>query len=135
MSTENPLQAITDRIAKKNISIDGDKKKIASLDHQIELYTRSKENTQEKIDKKQGEIDRMREIQSQAKDLIKERDRLKAYTDGLVEKYNKIEWTPDLKWEDKIESTDYSEKIAERFEIIAKLEELVTDVNRIYYRR
>lgn len=126
---------IADRITKKQVSVNTDKKKITNLQSQIAMYQRSVDKSQEAIDQKTEEIELLQDIKREALVLVEKLESLTVYTDELRNKFLAIEWTPDLAWEDKLESTDYHEKIAEKFAVVDEIEELVRKANKIYYRR
>lgn len=132
---ETVLKTLNSRIGRKSISIDADKTKQSNLKHQMKIYESSMTKLDESIEVKQGELDEMVTLKIEAEDLIKKRKALQAYTDGLREKFDAIEWRPDLTWEEKIESTDYAAKVAERQSINERLVEIEKTANKIYYRR
>lgn len=126
---------LTTRIGKKATAIAADNQKIANLRAQIEMYQRSIVKTEESRDQKQEEVDELLDLAAEARELTRERDELQAYTEGLREKFDAIGWRPGQPWEEKIESTDYQEKVDERHRINARLVEIEKQANKIYYRR
>jgi len=131
----NTMETLTTRIGKKSVAIDKDKTKVSNLKDQINVYSKAVIRTEADIEQKQQELDLLLDLKVEADGLLKERDALQAYTDALVEKFGSIPWRPGQPEDEKIESTDYAEKVAERFEINARLAEIETAANKIYYRR
>jgi hypothetical protein len=129
------LTTLNTRIGKKSIAIDGDTAKINSLTKQRDLYDDWIEKAEALRKVKIDEKELLLNLKVEAEVLIKRRKSLQAYTDGLREKFDAIEWRPDLRWEEKIESTDYHEKVAERHSINERLTEIEKTANKIYYRR
>lgn len=129
------METLTTRIGKKSVAIDKDKTKVSNLKDQINVYSKAVIRTEADIEQKQQELDLLLDLKVEADGLLKERDALQAYTDALVEKFGSIPWRPGQPEDEKIESTDYAEKVAERFEINARLAEIETAANKIYYRR
>lgn len=129
------LQTIADRIGKKSVAIDNEEKKVANLDSQIALYERSKVKFQSSISEKKAEVELLLDIQSQIKPLLVERDRISVEMAKLVEHYQQFEWRLDMPWEEKLESSVYPGLRDEKFRIIAEIEKLVKQANKIYYRR
>lgn len=131
----NVMNTLAVRIGKKSVAIDKDQTKITNLQDQIDIYQKAIDRTKIDMAQKRDEVDLLLDLKAEAETLTKERDKLQSYTDVLVEKFGAIEWTPELKWEEKIESTDYAEKIAERQEINERLAEIEKTANKIYFRR
>jgi hypothetical protein len=136
MDTMNEeLMTIADRIAKKNVAVNVGRKKINNLQTQVDMYTNTIERVTAENEQKLAEIDDLKKIEREALTIVAKVEVLSKYTDGLRKKFSEIEWRPDLAWEEKLESTDYHEKVAEKFELIDELQELVKRANKIYYRR
>lgn len=131
----NELTTIAERIAKKSISMGADETKISNLEHQIQLYQNAAEKAKVTRDQKKEELEQLLDIQIKAVALVKERDALSRYTNGLREKFDAYEWEPEMPFEKKLESTDYHAKVAERFAVIDQLADLEKQANKIYYRR
>ena len=129
------MKTIATRLGKKRAVIETDKKKIENLEHQIALYTNSIEKTREQMSTRESEVEYLTTLQTEAVELSKQEAELRRYTEGLMAKYSAFDWSPDMPWEQKIESSDYSEKQAERFRIIARLEEIEKLANKAYFRR
>jgi len=129
------LQTIATRIGKKSVAIDTEKQKIANLDSQIELYEKSKVKFQSSIAEKEAEVELLLDIQNQIKILITERDRLSGEMAKLVEHYDQFEWRTDMPWDEKLESSPYNGLRDEKFRIVAEINRLVKQANKIYYRR
>lgn len=129
------LMTLATRIGKKTIALEKDKNKVTNLKTQIEMYERSIVKTEEDMGQKQEEIDLLLDLKLEAEPLVKKRDELQAYTDGLRAKFDAIEWSPDMPWSDRIESTDYQEKVDERHAINARLTEIEKIANKTYFRR
>lgn len=129
------LQTIATRIGKKSIAIDTEKQKIANLDSQIELYEKSKVKFQSSIAEKEAEVELLLDIQNQIKILITERDRLSTEMAKLVAHFDQFQWRVDLPWEEKLESSPYNGLRDEKFRIVAEINRLVKQANKIYYRR
>lgn len=129
------LQTIATRIGKKSVAIDGERQKIANLDSQIELYEKSKVKFQTSIAEKEAEVELLLEIQNQIKTLITERDRISGEMSKLVTHYESFEWRSDMPWEEKLESSVYPGLRDEKFRIVAEINRLVKQANKIYYRR
>lgn len=129
------MNTLATRIGKKSVAIDKDKVKIANLTDQINVYTKAVTRTEAEMVQKQEELDFLLDLKVEAEELTKKRDELQAYTDGLVEKFGSIPWRPGQPEDEKIESTDYQEKVAERQEINVRLVEIEKAANKIYYRR
>lgn len=133
--TNQELQTIADRIGKKSVAIDNERKKIVNLEGQISLYERSKDKLQASIDEKEAEVELLLDIQSQIVPLITERDRLSGEMVKLVEHYGQFAWREDMPWEEKLESSSYPGLRDEKFRIIGEIDKLVKQANKIYYRR
>lgn len=133
--TQNVLVALSKRLGDKDISIIKDRAKVENLEHQIALYQNSITDKKSEIEKKTLERDRISALLAEAETLVKRHAHLVKYTGSLVEKFNAIEWRPDLPFEDKLESTDYAEKINEKFEIEARLTAILKEANKTYFRR
>jgi len=131
----NTLLTLATRIGKKTLALDKGRAKIVNLRLQIEMYEASIKKTEADVKIQQQEVDLLLNLKLEADDLTKKRDALQKYTDGLMKKYEAIPWSPDLAWEDKIESTDYAEKVTERHAINARLAEIEKIANKTYYRR
>ena len=129
------ITTLNTRIGKKSAAIASDDAKVANLQKQIDMYQSSIERTELSRDKKREEVEELLDLLAEAEPLVKERDELLAYTEGLRAKFDAIEWRPDQPWEEKIESTDYQEKVDERHAINARLVEIEKAANKIYYRR
>lgn len=129
------ITTLNTRIGKKSTAKAADLAKIANLRTQISMYEVSVSKHEELAEQKQAEIDVLLDYLAEAKELIEERDELQAYTDGLRKKFDAIGWRPDQPWEEKIESTDYHEKIEARHAINARLAEIEKAANKIYFRR
>lgn len=129
------LQTIATRIGKKSVAIDTERQKIANLDSQIELYKKSKVKFQTSIAEKEAEVELLLDIQHQIKLLITERDRISSEMAVLVAHYEKFEWRADMPWEEKLESSSYNGLRDEKFRIVAEINRLVKQANKIYYRR
>jgi regulator of replication initiation timing len=129
------LQTIADRIGKKSVAIDGEKKKVVNLEGQIALYTRSKEKLEASIAEKAAEVELLLDIQNEVKPLITERDRLSAEMEKLRVHYDQYEWRADMPFEEKLESSAYPGLRDEKFRIIGEIDRLVKQANKIYYRR
>lgn len=134
-STDLVLTTIVTRIGKKSVSRSAALSKAANLERQIETYKASLAKHLESAELQQEEIDLLLDLKAEAEELYERRGKLQKYTDGLRERFDKIEWSPDLAWEDKIESTDYAEKVAERHAINDRLVEIEKLANKTYYRR
>lgn len=131
----NVMTTLATRIGKKSVSIEADKVKIKNLRTQIEMYEGSIVRSEASIAQKQEEVDLLLDLQVEADGLVKRRDALQKYTDGLVKKFEAIEWRPEMDWSEKIESTDYAEKVAERQAINVRLVEIEKIANKTYFRR
>lgn len=129
------LQTIADRIGKKSVAIDGERKKVANLEGQIALYERSKVKLEASMAEKQAEVELLLDIQNQIVPLIAERDRLSGEMAKLVTHYNQFTWSEDMPWEQKLESSPYNGLRDEKFRIVAEIDKLVKQANKIYYRR
>lgn len=129
------ITTLNTRIGKKSAAIASDDAKVANLQKQIDMYQSSIERTELSRDKKREEVEELLDLLAEAEPLVKERDELLAYTEGLRSKFDAIEWRPDQPWEEKIESTDYQEKVDERHRINNRLVEIEKAANKIYYRR
>jgi chromosome segregation ATPase len=129
------LQTIADRIGKKSVAIDNEKKKIANLDSQIELYARSKVKFQSSIAEKEAEVELLLDIQSQIKPLVAERDRISAEMTKLIKHFEQFEWSMTMPWEQKIESSPFNGLRDEKHRIVGEIDRLVKQANKIYYRR
>lgn len=134
-STDLVLNTIVTRIGKKSVSRSADLTKAANLERLIESYKESLEKHLASAELKGEEVEFLLDLKAEAEELYERRGKLQKYTDGLREKFDKIEWSPDLAWEDKIESTDYAEKVAERHAINDRLTEIEKLANKTYYRR
>lgn len=129
------MKTLNTRIGKKSVAIDGDVAKIKSLTGQRDLYNMWIEKAEAVMAEKVAEKDLLIDLKVEADVLLKRRKELQAYTDGLREKFDAIPWRPDLEWHEKIESTDYAQKVAERHSINERLAEIEKTANKIYYRR
>lgn len=129
------LQTIATRIGKKSVAIDTERQKIANLDSQIELYEKSKVKFQSSIAEKEAEVELLLDIQSQIKLLIVERDRISEEMAKLVVHYDQFTWREGMPWEEKLESSVYPGLRDEKFRIVAEINRLVKQANKIYYRR
>jgi seryl-tRNA synthetase len=132
---KNVITTLAARIGKKSLAIEADRTKVKNLRAQIEMYEASIVKSEAGIEQKTEELDELLDLRAEAEKLLAERDELQAYTDALVKKFNAIPWRRDLEWEEKIESTDYADKIEERQIINVRLEEITKAANKIYYRR
>lgn len=128
-------QTVEDRRTKKIVSIATDEKSVDNLEHQIALYSNSIEKKRAGIEQKLDEVKVLDELMDEAVELEKKCADILEYTNFLRAKYDAIEWKPDLAWEEKIESSDYAEKTAERFGYVDRLTEIEKSANKIYYRR
>jgi myo-inositol-1-phosphate synthase len=126
---------IADRISKKTIGVNTKVKKVANLQAQVDMYSNTIERVTEETEQMRSEVDLLKAIQTEAIGLVTRINELSQYTNSLREKFDAIEWSPDLAWEDRIESTDYREKTDEKFELIDQLQDCVKRANKIYYRR
>lgn len=129
------LQTIADRIGKKSVAIDGEKKKVSNLEGQIALYERSKDKLEASIAEKEAEVELLLDIQNQIKPLLAERDRLSVEMEKLRLEYDKFEWRMDMPFEEKLESSSYPAFRDEKFRLIGEIDQLVKQANKIYYRR
>jgi hypothetical protein len=129
------LQTIADRIGKKSVAIDGERKKVANLEGQIALYGRSKDKLEASIAEKEAEVELLLDIQNEIKPLMVERDRLSVEMAKLVTHYAQFEWREDMPFEEKLESSAYNGLRDEKFRIVAEIDRLVKQANKIYYRR
>lgn len=133
--SENVLKTIDDRINKKTVAIEQKKSKNDNLRAQIAIYESSIAANDQSIDIKQGEIEEMQKLREEALILKAKAEDILEYTNGLRAKFDTYEWSPDMPWEHKIESSDYRVKTEERFSYVARMEEIVKQVNKIYFRR
>lgn len=131
----NVIMTLADRIGRKTLAVAKERTKAEYKRKKIELMQAEVDGIEAGIVQKEAEIETLSELKVEATALMKSRKKLQAYTDELLERYNAIEWSPEMEWSDKIESTDYAEKIAERHEVNARLTEIETMANKIYYRR
>jgi len=129
------VEIVEDRIEKKAVSIDKDTKSNENLQLQIDLYNASIAKKKAGIEQKLSEIEELKELRDEAVVLLKKADDILEYTNFLRAKYDAIEWSPDMPFEDKIESSDYAVKTKERFEYVDRLAEIEKAANKIYYRR
>jgi uncharacterized coiled-coil DUF342 family protein len=129
------LQTLADRIGKKSVAIDNERKKIVNLEGQIELYQRSKDKLLASIDEKSAEVALLLEIQNQIQPLVSKRDSLNAEMNKLVKHFEQFEWRVDMPYEEKLESSAYPSLRDEKFRIASEIDELVKQANKIYYRR
>lgn len=126
---------MADKIAKKKISLLKDETKKARLVDLVKQHEGWIADVQVDIDQKSDEVDRMTKIMSAAMTLDAKLTKVQEEIQEIVAKYNAIPWRPDLTWEEKIESSDYSKMVAYRDSLAEKLDELQKDLNRVYYRR
>lgn len=133
--TKNILQTLSKRLGDKAVSISKDEAAIGNLEKQIALFQNSIVTKRGEIEKKGAERDLISDLMAEAEGLVKEHTKLIDYTAFLVAKYEAIEWTPDMPYEDKLESTDYAEKTAEKFAIEDRLKDILKEANKIYFRR
>ncbi|QFG12121.1 Hypothetical Protein OBI_RACECAR_277 [Arthrobacter phage Racecar] len=133
--TQTILQTLAKRLGDKNISIVKDQSSIDNLEKQIALYQNSIETKRSEIEKKTLEANLISELMGEAEELLKEHAKLVEYIAFLVEKYSKFEWRADMPFSEKLESSDYPEKTAEKFKIEDRLKEIVKQANKAYFRR
>lgn len=129
------MDALNVKRDKKASAIDSEVTKIGNLKVQIEMYEKSIVRLEESSGVKRDELKEMDALIEQAKDLVEKRNSLLVYTEGLREKFDAFEWSADMPWEQKIESSDYKMKVDERHALNAELDAIEKKVNKIYYRR
>lgn len=131
----NVQLTLATRIGQKSIAIDKEKAKLKTKIAKIKMDQDSLPSMKASIDQRQAEVDLLIDLKLETDQLTKRRNELQAYTDGLVDKFNAYGWRPDQPDNEKIESTDYAEKIAERQVINTRLVEIEKLANKTYYRR
>lgn len=132
---ENVLKTIDDRINKKTVAIEQKQAKNDNLRVQIGIYESSIAANDLSIGLKRAEIEEMQKLREEALILKAKAEDILEYTNGLRAKFDAYEWSPDMPWEHKIESSDYKSKTEERFSYVARMDEIVKQVNKIYFRR
>lgn len=132
----NTLKTIETRLAKKTAGLVGDQKKIENLQAQITQYSNSIEKLEAGLPQKQAEVDTLTELQSEALEIARRYDILGTEMESIRMYFDQFVWTPDQPWEEKLDSSvDYKKKLAEREQIMSRLEEIEKIANKTYYRR
>lgn len=129
------IRTLSTRIGQKTLAVEKSQSELDQVEAKIALLNIKADTLRKGVEQKQTEVDRLVELKKEADALMEKRVKLQAYTDGLLEKFNAIGWRPDQPWEEKIESTDYQEKVNERHEINVRLAEIETEANKTYFRR
>ncbi len=132
----NTLETIETRLAKKTQGLDTDKKKIENLNAQITQYTNSVDRIEAGLAQKQAEVDTLTELLEEARVLDRRDGQLGAELEAIRTHFDQFEWSMDMPWEHKLESSgDYKKKLAEREITVARLVEIQKIANKTYYRR
>lgn len=123
------------RIGRKTLALEKDQAKIEEKIQRVKLLQAEVASLRKDVEQKQAEIDLIGMLKVEAEELMEKRGELQSYTDGLLAKFDAIPWRPDMDWSEKIESTDYQEKVDERHAINERLAEIEKTANKTYYRR
>lgn len=126
---------LSTRIGQKSLAVSKSQADIKYKQERIALMQSKLEAAKAGMEQQQAEVTFMTELKAEAEALLEKRAELQEYTDRLLAKFNAIPWSPDQPFTDKIESTDYQEKVDERHAINDRLAEIETLANKTYFRR
>lgn len=126
---------LSTRIGQKSMAVAKSQADIKYKQERIGVMQSKLDVAKAGMEQQQAEVTFMTELKAEAEGLLAKRAELQEYTDGLLAKFNAIPWSPDQPFTDKIESTDYQEKVDERHAINARLAEIETLANKTYFRR
>lgn len=129
------IRTLSTRIGQKMLAAQKSQAELDQVEARMALWEVKADTLRKGVAQKQEEIDALMELKIEADALMAKRTKLQVYTDGLLEKFNAIPWRPDMDWSEKIESTDYQEKVDERHAINERLAEIEREANKTYFRR
>jgi len=131
----NVIITLSTRIGQKSLAVVKSQADIKYKQDRINLMQSKLDAAKAGMEQQQAEVTFMTELKEEAETLMEKRAELQAYTDRLLAKFNAIPWSRDMPESDKIESTDYQDKVDERHAINARLAEIETLANKTYFRR